>query len=101
VTYELTGPASLDGAELAKIYGDAGSTAVDEVHVSDEEFLQLLAGGDGADGHVHYGAALTVSLGQAIRSGHFDATTSTVQELTGAAPMSVEQLLAENSPDTQ
>jgi NAD(P)H dehydrogenase (quinone) len=96
-TYEVTGPASLDGAALAALYGDVGGTAIEEVQVTDDEFLQLLSGGESTDGHVQYGAALTVSLGQAIRDGHFAATTTTVQDLTGAAPRSVGQLLADSA----
>src|SRR5690606_10089344 len=100
-TYELTGPESLDGARLAELYSAAGETAVEAVSVTDDEFLRVLAGGESTDGHVHYGAALTVSLGRAIREGRFAATTSTVEELTGEPPLSVEQLLAANSADTQ
>jgi NAD(P)H dehydrogenase (quinone) len=96
-TYEVTGPASLDGAALAELYGELGATAIEEEQVTDDEFLQMLSGGESTDGHVQYGAALTVSLGQAIRDGHFGATTGTVQELTGTAPLSVGELLAENA----
>lgn len=100
-TYEVTGPASLDGAALADLYSEVGATAIAEVQVTDDEFLQLLSGGESTDGHVQYGAALTVSLGQAIRDGHFGATTTAVQDLTGAAPLSVRELLAENAEALQ
>lgn len=96
-TYELTGPESLDATGLAALYAEVGGRPVEAVSVDDAELLRLLDGDQGADGHVHYGVALTVSLGQAIRAGHFARVTTTVQELTGVAPRSVENLLAERA----
>lgn len=90
--YELTGPESLSAADLAALYASVGGRPVEEVAVSDEDLLRSLAG-DVDEGHVQYGAALTVSLGQAIRGGHFDRVTQTVEDLTGSAPGSVEAVL--------
>lgn len=97
VTYELTGPERLDADALASLYADAGGRPVDAVPVSDDELLALLSGGSSSDGHVQYGAALTVSLGRAIREEHFGAVTTTVQELTGTEPRSVASLLADSA----
>jgi len=97
VIYELTGPESLNADRLAAIYSEAGGRRVEAVSVGDDELLDLLQGDRGADGHVQYGVALTVSLGQAIRAGDFGGLTSAVQELTGAPPRSVESLLAESA----
>ncbi len=97
VTYELTGPESLDATGLAALYSDAGGRPVEPVSVSDDELLELLSGGSGSDGHEQYGAALTVSLGRAIRDGHFAGVTTSVRELTGAEPQSVASMLAESA----
>lgn len=92
-TYELTGPASLDAVALTALYSDIGGRAVEAVAVEDDEFLAELSGGGSEDGHVQYGAALTVSLGQAIREGHFSVVTSTVHDLTGTESRSVREVL--------
>jgi len=93
-TYELTGPESLDADQLAALYADAGGRPVEAVSVGDDELLKTLSGGAGGDGHVQYGAALTVSLGRAIREGRFSGVSTTVQQLTGSAPRSVADMLA-------
>lgn len=92
-TYELTGPAALSAADLAALYGSVGGGPVEAVPVSDGELMRSLAGDASDEGHVQYGAALTVSLGQAVRGGQFDRVTSSVQDLTGTAPGSVENIL--------
>lgn len=97
VTYELTGPQSLDATALAALYADAGGRPVEVASVGDDELLELLSGGVTTDGHVHYGAALTVSLGRAIRDRHFSGVTTSVEELTGTRPRSVTDLLAEST----
>lgn len=96
-TYELTGPESLDAVALAALYSEAGGRDVEAVAVDDEEFLQLLGAGSGDDGHVQYGVALTVSLGRAIREGHFSAVTTTVEQLTGHAPRTVASVLDDSA----
>ena len=93
-TYELTGPASLDAEELAALYADAGGRPVEAVPVSDDELLESLSGGTSADGHVQYGAALTVSLGRAIREDRFSTVSTTVEHLTGSTPRTVADLLS-------
>lgn len=97
VTYELTGPETLDADALASLYADAGGRPVEAVPVSDDELLALLSAGSSSDGHVQYGAALTVSLGRAIREGHFGAVTTSVQELTGVEPRSVASMLGDSA----
>jgi NAD(P)H dehydrogenase (quinone) len=97
VTYELTGSESLDADALAALYSEAGGRAVEAIAVSDDELLELVSGGESTEGHEQYGAALTVSLGKAIREGHFAAVTSTVTELTGTAPRSVAGILADSA----
>lgn len=94
--YELTGDESLDASALAALYSDFGDREVEAVAVDDDELLRLLDADAGTDGHVQYGAALAISLGRAIREGHFDAVTGTVEQLTGKAPRSVSSLLRES-----
>ena len=94
--HELTGPRSLAAGELAELYSAVGGREIEAVEVSDDELLRELGGGPESDGHARYGAALVVSLGQAIRGGHFERRTDTVRELTGRAPLSVEELLEAN-----
>ena len=96
-TYELTGPESLDAEALAALYADAGGRPVEAVAVSDDELLAAVSGGASADGHVQYGAALTVSLGRSIREGRFSGVSTTVQQLTGSAPRSVADMLSANA----
>ncbi|MBX3094941.1 MAG: NAD(P)H-binding protein [Cryobacterium sp.] len=99
-TYELTGPESLDAVALAALYSEAGGREVEAVAVDDDEFLRLLGAENAAgndDGHVQYGVALTVSLGRAIREGHFSAVTTSAEELTGAAPRTVASVLGDSA----
>src|SRR5690606_5203685 len=92
-TYELTGPDALGANDLGALYAKVGDAAVEVVSLDDDEFLRELQAGSGDDGHVHYGVALTVSLGRAIREGRYGEVTSTVRDLTGRAPLSVEHML--------
>lgn len=91
--YELTGPAAPDAPELAALYAEVGGAPVEAVELDDEQFLRELSAGGGDDGHVHYGVALTVSLGRAIREGRYGHVTDTVRVLSGSEPLSVEQML--------
>ncbi|HET8780411.1 MAG TPA: NAD(P)H-binding protein [Agromyces sp.] len=93
IVYELTGPAAPDADELGALYAEAGGAPVEVIPLDDEVFLDELAAASGADGHVHYGVALTVSLGRAIREGHFASVTDTVRRLSGREPIGVAELL--------
>jgi NAD(P)H dehydrogenase (quinone) len=93
MVHELTGPAAPDAEELGALYADAGGAPVEVVALDDDVFRDELAAASGADGHVHYGVALTVSLGRAIREGHFASVTDTVRRLSGREPIGVAELL--------
>ena len=97
MTYELTGPESLDATRLAALYSEVGGRTVEAVPVGDDELLHLLDADAGTDGHVQYGAALAVSLGRAIREDNFSAVTTTVKDLTATAPRTVHSQLAESA----
>ncbi len=91
--FELTGPAAPDAPELAALYAEVGGAPVEAVELDDDEFLRELSAGGSEDGHVHYGVALTVSLGRAIREGRYGHVTDTVRVLGGREPLSVGQML--------
>lgn len=93
--YELTGPDALGADDLGALYAEVGGSPVEVVPLDDDEFLRELSAGSGDEGHVHYGVALTVSLGRAIREGRYGEVTATVRELTGRDPLSVEHMLVQ------
>ena len=93
-SYELTGPAAPDAEALGALYAEAGGAPIVVVGLDDDEFQRELAAASGGDGHVHYGVALTVSLGRAIREGHFAKVTDSVRRLSGREPIGVAGLLA-------
>ena len=89
--YELTGPESLSADELAELYSRVGGRPVEPVSLDDDAYLRALGGA--TDGHVQYGLALAVSLGQAMRLGLHAAVTDDIERLTGRAPQRVADLL--------
>jgi NAD(P)H dehydrogenase (quinone) len=93
MVYELTGPDALGADDLGALYAKVGGAPVEVVPLDDAEFLRELSAGSGDEGHVHYGVALTVSLGRAIREGRYGEVTTTVRELTGRDPLAVEHML--------
>jgi NAD(P)H dehydrogenase (quinone) len=88
--YDITGPELLGGAELARIYGEAGGTAVEAIAVDDDAFVAGLVGA----GVPEAAAPMLASFGRAIREGQLDQLSGDVQALTGAAPRSVREVLA-------
>ncbi|HWH96268.1 MAG TPA: NAD(P)H-binding protein [Baekduia sp.] len=88
--YDITGPELLGGADLARVYGETGGTAVEAVAVDDDAFTAgLLAAGIPAAA-----APLLVSLGRAIREGRLDQLSGDVEALTGRPPRPVAEVLA-------
>jgi len=90
--YDITGPESLGAADLAALYGELAGRSVEAVAIGDEELVAAMAG-EGADGHLVYGAQLVASFGRAIREGHFAAISDAVERLTGRAPRTLRQVL--------
>jgi len=88
--YDITGPALLDGADLARAYGAAGGVEVEAIAVDDEAFAAGLL----AAGLPEAAVPLLVSFGRAIREGHLAALSDDVERLTGRAPRSVQDVLA-------
>lgn len=89
--YELTGPEALSADELAELYSRVGDSPVETTGLDDDAYLAAIGGS--ADGHVQYGVALAVSLGQAMRLGLHEDVSGDVERLTGRAPQRVEDLL--------
>jgi NAD(P)H dehydrogenase (quinone) len=88
--YDITGPALLSGADLARVYGEAGGAAVAAIAVDDD----ALAAGLVAAGLPEAAAPLLVSFGVAIRDGQLAQLSGDVEALTGRPPRSVAQILA-------
>lgn len=92
-TIDVTGPAVVTHAELAKIAGDVGHTPVAYVRRSPEEMRQRLI----ATGTSREQADMLVSIDQAVANGWFQTATDAVEELTGHPPTSVAEFLADHS----
>jgi len=88
--YDITGPELLGGADLARIYGEAGGTAVAAIAVDDDAFMAGLV----AAGVPAAAAPLLASFGRAIREGQLAQLSGDVEALTGRAPRAVGDVLA-------
>lgn len=92
-TIDVTGPAVVTHAELARIAGEISRTPVAYAPKSPEEIRKrLLATGMSGDE-----ADALVSVDEAVANGWFQVTTNAVEELTGRPPASVSEFLAEHS----
>jgi NAD(P)H dehydrogenase (quinone) len=92
-TIDVTGPAVVTHAELAKIAGDISRTPVTYVRRSPEEFRQRLI----ATGMSRDRADVLVSIDEAVANGWFQTATNAVEELIGRPPTNVSEFLAEHS----
>jgi uncharacterized protein YbjT (DUF2867 family) len=91
--FSLTGPAALTYAEAAATLTAASGRAISYAPVEDDAFLQsMIAAGLSAD----YAAMLTGLFG-VVRGGGAAQTTGAVEELTGRAPISLEQYARDNA----
>ncbi len=88
--YDITGPELLGGADLARIYGEAGGTAVAAIAVDDDAFIAGLV----AAGVPAAATPLLASFGRAIREGQLAQLSGDVEALTGHAPRAVGDVLA-------
>ena len=89
-TYDVTGPELMGADDLARTYAAAGGSPVTAVDVDDDAFVAGMQGA-GLPAEV---AKLLASFGVAIRSGHLDQSSTTVEELTGRPPRPVSDVLA-------
>jgi len=92
-TIDVTGPAVVTHAELAKIASDISRRRVTYVRTSPEELRKgFVAAGMSRDE-----VDVLVTIDVAIANGWPGAATNAVEELTGHPPASVAELLAEHS----
>jgi NAD(P)H dehydrogenase (quinone) len=92
-TIDVTGPAVVTHAELARIAGDISRSPVAYAPKSPEEMRKrLIAGGTSPEE-----ADVLVSIDEGIAAGWFQNTSGAVEEFAGRPPVSVSELLAENS----
>ncbi|HEV8610203.1 MAG TPA: SDR family oxidoreductase [Thermoanaerobaculia bacterium] len=92
-TIDVTGPAVVTHAELARIAGEVSRTRVAYAPKSPEEIRKhLIAAGISRDR-----ADVLVSIDEAVANGWFQTATNAVEELTGHPPASVSEFLGEHS----
>lgn len=89
-TYDITGPASLDGRDLAGIVSGIVGRPVRYVSITPQEMRKNLTGA----GFPEPAADLFIDIERAIAAGELDVSSDAVRELTGRAPESVADLLA-------
>jgi NAD(P)H dehydrogenase (quinone) len=92
-TIDVTGPAAVTHAELAKIASDISHERVTYVRTSPEELRK----GFVAAGMSRNETDALVTIDAAIAKGWLGAATKAVDELTGHLPASVAEFLAEHS----
>ncbi len=87
--YDITGPETLTGTELAAIYATVSGTPVSGMSVDDAAFIA------GATDHglPQPVAELLASFGRAIREGQLDQCSGDVAALTGSEPISLATVL--------
>lgn len=91
-TYEITGPASHSGKEVAQLLTDLLGRRVGYAPLTEQHYVDVLT----AHGLPEVTARAFAGLSAAIAQGRFDLVTSTVPDLTGrAATPLVEQLATE------
>jgi NAD(P)H dehydrogenase (quinone) len=90
--YDITGPVPLGAAELAALYAELGGRPVVPVALDDDAYVAGLVAHAGLPEPF---ARLLASFGIAIREGHLGQATTTVQELTGRAPLPLGAVLEE------
>ena len=94
LVYELSGPEALAYAEVASRLGKLLGREVAYVNVPDAAAYQAMRG-MGMDPWYAYGMT---ALNQAVRKGHADFTTGTVELVTGKPSRSIDAFLKENLP---
>lgn len=88
--HDVTGPRSLAVRDLLPVLGRSVGTDLALVEVTDEENVAGLV----AAGLPEPVARIFTGFGIALRSGHFDVASDTVERIAGRPPLSVEDVLA-------
>ena len=86
--YDITGPQALSQDDVAALLSEVSGRPVEAVAVDDEAFIQGLS----ASGMPEPAAREIASYGRAIREGHIDQLSGAVENLTGRAPRSLQEV---------
>jgi NAD(P)H dehydrogenase (quinone) len=92
--YDITGPEALDAHDLAALYGELGGREIQVALVDDEAWVAAMvehAGLPEAD------ARMYATFWTAQRQGYAAVVTPTVERLTGRAPASLREVLAQRT----
>jgi NAD(P)H dehydrogenase (quinone) len=92
-TYDITGPEGLTAADVAALFSELGGRPVEFVSITDEEHAAGLVEHAGLPEDLARGYA---TFGEGARRGYCAAVSDTVEQLTGRAPRSVREVLAEH-----
>ena len=85
--YALTGGRAYDRYEVAEAISQATGKAVTYQEVSEAQFKEGMTTAGVPEGYV----ALMTGLYRAVRAGHSETVTDTVEQVTGRAPITLEQ----------
>lgn len=86
--YDITGPESFSQGDVAALLSEVSGRPVEAVAVDDEAFIQGLT----AAGVPEPAAREFASYGRAIREGYINQISGTVENLTGRAPRSLQEV---------
>ena len=93
------GPDSLSAQDLADLYAELGGRPVTAVALARRRCFRRSADRRGRQRRSsEVGAELVTSYGRAIREGHFDVTTTAVEDLTGRQAISLRDVLTALHP---
>ncbi|MBP2334827.1 NAD(P)H dehydrogenase (quinone) [Saccharothrix coeruleofusca] len=87
--YDITGPRAVTAHDLAALAAEVGDGAVEVVQVEDGEMIAHLQ----RAGLPLPAAELVTSFGASARAGYLSTVSTTVQDLTGRAPRSLEDVV--------
>ncbi|WP_375479838.1 SDR family oxidoreductase [uncultured Jatrophihabitans sp.] len=90
MTYDVTGPEALSGADLAALAGELGGRPVELVSVDDDTF----AAGLREAGLPDEVAELVASFGASTRNGYLAKVSTAVADLTGRQPTALAAVVA-------
>jgi NAD(P)H dehydrogenase (quinone) len=88
--YDITSPDALNPADVAVLFTELGGQPVEPVYLSDDEWIATMVEHAGMPEPL---AQAIATFGIAARRGYLGAVSTTVQELTGRAPVRVRAVV--------
>ena len=88
--YDITSPDALNAADVAALFSELSGHPVEPVYLSDDEWVTTMVEHAGMPEPL---ARDIATFGIAARHGYLGAVSTTVQELTGRAPVSVRAVV--------